>query len=140
MVVPYLSPPPSLPVSLFLCSSSLCQFLSHFLSLLFLCLHVCQFFLLRSPGVALPFRDLRQPTRNITYFASEIRKMRSLQHTRSIKLADENGKTKVYPCTKKWKRSVNMPFIKSVNRSEHSTRHDEQTMSANPVLVYRRIW
>ena len=34
-----------------------------------------------SPGVALPFRDLRQPTRNITYFASVIRKMRSLQHT-----------------------------------------------------------
>ena len=28
-----------------------------------------------------PFRDLRQPTRNITYFASVKRKMRSLQHT-----------------------------------------------------------
>ena len=26
-------------------------------------------------GVALPFRDLRQPTRNITYFASVARKM-----------------------------------------------------------------
>ena len=34
-----------------------------------------------TPGVALPFRDLRQPMRNITYFASLIRKMRSLQHT-----------------------------------------------------------
>ena len=33
-----------------------------------------------------------------------------------------------------------MPLIKSVNRSEHSMRHDEQTMSANPVLVYRGIW
>ena len=32
-------------------------------------------------GVALPFRDLHQPTRNIMYFVSVIRKMRSLQHT-----------------------------------------------------------
>ena len=32
-----------------------------------------------------------------------------------------------------------MPFIKILNKSEHSTWHDEQTISANPVLVYRRI-
>ena len=25
----------------------------------------------------------------------------------------------VYPCTKKWKRSVNLPFTKNLNRSEH---------------------
>ena len=56
------------------------------------------------------------------------------------KWADENSKTKVYPYTKKWKHSINMLFIKSVNRSEHSMRHYEQTMSANPVLVYCGIW
>ena len=35
-------------------------------------------FLILSAGVALPFRDLRQPTRNITYFASMVRKMRTV--------------------------------------------------------------
>ena len=35
----------------------------------------------RYTGVTLPFSDLRQPTRNITYFASVIQKMRCLQHT-----------------------------------------------------------
>ena len=38
-------------------------------------------FLLKDTGVALLFRDLRHPTWNITYFASVIRKMCSLQHT-----------------------------------------------------------
>ena len=36
---------------------------------------------IQQSGVALSFGDLRQPTRNITYFALVIRKMRSLQHT-----------------------------------------------------------
>ena len=31
------------------------------------------------PGVALPFRDLRQPKRNIAYFASMARKKRTVK-------------------------------------------------------------
>ena len=31
----------------------------------------------------------------------------------SLKWADENSKKKVYPCTKKWKCSVNLPFTKN---------------------------
>ena len=39
----------------------------------------------------------------------------------SLKWADEDSK--VCPCTKKWKRTVNLPFRKSLNRSGYCMRH-----------------
>ena len=82
--------------------------------------------------VALPFtfRDLHQPTRNVTYFVSVIRKKcvqhnLKLVHKQSqnhgahdlfIKSADENRKKKVSAHGKVEKRSVNLPFKKSLNR------------------------
>ena len=53
----------------------------------------------------------------------------------SIKSADENSKKKVYPCTKKWKCSVNLPFTKTLNRSELRTRRHFLKISCS-----RRCW
>ena len=88
-------------------------------------------------GVALPFRDLRQPTRNITYFASMARKMRTAKRTYKAKTDDgvtwlyltgykvSRSKTKksLFVHQKKWKCLLNLPFTKSLHNSEHRTRY-----------------
>ena len=48
-------------------------------------------------------------------------KLPKLKWRSSQKWANENSK--VCPCTKKWKRTVNLPFRKSLRRSGHHTRH-----------------